>query len=744
MFEFILKNNKKILIFLLVVFAIIFTGISNFKLDASSDSLVLENDKDLLYYQNLRKNYASDDGLIISYQVANDLLGLQNLNNLNNFINDLKTIPAVKNITSILTVPLFSSPPLGITDLAGDGVSIEKGNADLELARIEFKNSPLYSNNLVSPDNQTTAILVDINTKNNTKDSAKTIIEIRKIIAKYQQNATIFLGGLPMITNDIIEYISSDLMIFSLIVIAVMAIVLLILFKNLRFMVLPLGVAILSATVMTGLLGIFGWKITVISSNFFSLLLVMTLSIMIHLVVRYRELAGDFSNNQELIKNTIKQMFKPCLYTTLTTLIAFISLLISGIRPVIDFGFMMGIGVILAFVLSFIIFLIVMSLLKKPIIKNVKTQTSATKIFANLVDKFPNLITIFASFLLLFSIYGITQITVENRFIDYFKSDTEIHLGLKHIDENLGGTIPVEIIFKEIGEDYFYDEGIRDDIAEVHKYLDSRVEIGKVLSIDTLMELLAGANGGERIGGFFLNIVKSQIPDTAKKYVWTPYINEDSGEIRIVARIKESANGLNRNDLLKSLQKDIEKLGFKKEDFQINGLMVLYNNMLQSLFDSQIKTISLVFAMIWLMFLVLFKSIKIATIAIIPNILPALLILGIMGAFGIPLDLMTITIAAIAIGIGVDNAIHYISRFKIEFSKSNDYKLAMFNAHNSIGLAMFYTSITVALGFLVLSFSNFVPSIYFGIFTSLAMFVAMLLNLTLLPMLLVWLKPKIQ
>jgi hypothetical protein len=161
------------------------------------------------------------------------------------------------------------------------------------------------------------------------------------------------------------------------------------------------------------------------------------------------------------------------------------------------------------------------------------------------------------------------------------------------------------------------------------------------------------------------------------------------------------------------------------------------------LFDSQIKTIATVFVIIFAMFLLIFRSMSLALLAVIPNTIPSLLILGTMGLTNIPLDLMTITIAAIAIGIGIDNAIHYINRFQVEFTKDSDYLATMYRTHSSIGLAIFYTAITVSIGFLVLALSNFIPSIYFGVFMAIAMLSAVLVNLTLLPKLLITFKPKI-
>jgi predicted RND superfamily exporter protein len=343
-----------------------------------------------------------------------------------------------------------------------------------------------------------------------------------------------------------------------------------------------------------------------------------------------------------------------------------------------------------------------------------------------------------------FSVSGINKLTVENRFIDYFKESTEINQGLTLIDKELGGTIPLEIIFEDLAEDYWFDTDIQDEIHKLHLHLESLPETGKVLSIDTLMQLLTEINDGDKLSGFFLNIVRAQIPEDAKSQILDPYISEEDNQLRVVVRILETNKDLQRNKLIAEISDFIEKdLGYKPGSFNVTGMFVLYNNMLQSLFDSQIKTILAVFFMILIMFMIIFRSLHLSILALLPNILPSLFILGIMGSLGIPLDLMTITISAIAIGIGVDNAIHYIHRFKSEFAKDSDYLATMHRSHNSIGLAMFYTSITVTLGFLILALSNFIPSIYFGVFTAIAMISAVLANLTLLPHLILLTKPSI-
>jgi predicted RND superfamily exporter protein len=259
------------------------------------------------------------------------------------------------------------------------------------------------------------------------------------------------------------------------------------------------------------------------------------------------------------------------------------------------------------------------------------------------------------------------------------------------------------------------------------------------------MQVLKESNEGKAPNGFLLILGKNNMPDFAKSQVLRPHISDETDQIRMVARVKETTADLERNQLIMDIQKTlVEDFNFDDDDFYFTGTFSLYNNLLQSLFSSQIKTIFTVFTIIFILFLIVFRSISIAVIAVIPNILPSLVILGLMGWAGIPLDIMTITIAAIAIGIGIDNAIHYISRFKSELLLDGDYVSSMHRAHNSIGVSMFYTAATVAIGFLVLILSNFIPSIYFGIFMAIAMLSAVIVNLTLLPKLLIIFKPRMN
>ena len=751
--NFIIKKPVCSLIAFLIIVCTSVLQIQNFSLDASSESLSLDGDNNLELYFATQETFGSDESLVISYSVKDGtILSEGQLISLRSLRDDLLELEGVDSVISILDVSLFQSPPLSLVELASDVYTIDNGKADQSLIAEEFKSSPLYANNLVSADLKTTALLIPLATNDPRiiidDELLKILIEnIRLTMDAYRDQATLFLGGVPMIRNDVIDFIKSDLIVFSLAVILTMSIMLSILFRKIRWVLIPISISIIGALFMTGLISAIGWKVTVISANFFSLLLVMTLSVIIHLVVRYREISNQHleQNNSDTVRQTLNQMIRPCLYTVITTIAAFASLTASHVQPVIDFGLMMSIGVTVAFVLSFIGFAMVMMLLKKPKPSKESQKNFILQELALFADKKGKSIILGFIVIALISIVGMSKLSVENSFINYFKKNTEIYQGLNFIDKELGGTIPLEIVFNDLASAYWADASLREEFHEVHNYLDKIPSIGKVLSIDTFMQVLKESNDGKTPNGFLLILGKNNMPDFAKSQVLKPHISDETDQIRIVARVKETTAELERNQLIVDIKKSlVENFYFDEDDFYFTGTFSLYNNLLQSLFSSQIQTIFTVFTIIFVLFLIVFRSISIALIAVIPNILPSLLILGLMGLVGIPLDIMTITIAAIAIGIGIDNAIHYISRFKTELLLDGDFVLSMYRAHNSIGVSMFYTAATVAIGFLVLILSNFIPSIYFGIFMAIAMLSAVIVNLTLLPKLLILFKPRMN
>ena len=794
--RYILQQPLITLIVIVAITTFFLVNIHQFELDASADSLVLENDASLKYYRSVREQYGSDDFLIVTYSPDDGLFGNETLADIAGLRDELRALDSVDSVISMLDVPLVDSPPMSLGEIARQVRTLESDDVDIVLAEKELTTSPLYQNLLVSSQGDTTAMQVNlvpnkvltdlINNRDKLYDKratipdadarlaeltgqikienlaqknrlAQTIVDVREIMDGYRDRATLFLGGVPMIASDSIDFIRSDLRVFGIGVVAFIVVILAVSFANLRWVVLPLAVCTLSAATMAGYLGWADWPVTVVSSNFVSLLLIITLSLIIHLVVRYRELASiDPSANQAaLVRMTVMSKFTPSFYTAITTMVAFGSLLVSGIRPVIDFGWMMVIGITVSFILAFTLFPAALALLPRldsPARKDLTGRLTAA--IANFIHRRTRATLLIFGALILVALTGIPRLSVENRFIDYFKDETEIFQGMTLIDEKLGGTTPMDVIIDapedEIYEDdeyqdedditsssyWFNSDGLR-EAARIHEYLESLPETGKVLSIHTAMRVLESLNDGKPYSDFKLAVVYKRIPDEVKQALIAPYLSPDGNQLRFSIRLYESDKNLRRQELLDRIYFDLTgDLGLAPEQVTISGMAVLYNNMLQSLFRSQILTLGAVFAAIMLMFMLLFGSVRISLAAIIPNIISAGLILGLMGWIGIPLDIMTITIAAISIGIGVDDSIHYIHRFREEFPRDQDHWAAIHRCHDSIARAMYYTSITVVLGFSILTLSNFIPTIYFGLLSGLAMIAALIANLMLLPILL--------
>jgi predicted RND superfamily exporter protein len=806
-------------------------GLPNFKLDASADSLTLEYDDDLNFFREVSQRYGSDNFLIVTFTpLAGDLFDDHNLEVLTSLSNKLGQISGVEDSLSMLDAPLLYSPKVSVGDLNRPLNTLLSDGVDKQLAKQEFLTSPIYKDMLLSADGHTTGIVaklsldqqyldlvterdnlrllrdtvglnkqqlqqlelisqefLDYRTAKASRDHNR-VAEVRALIDQYRDQATIYLGGPDMITADMIDFIKSDLAVFGAGILLFMIATLTLIFRAVRWVLLPILTCTLCLTIVLGFLSWIDWRLTVISSNFISLLLIITLALTIHLIVRYRELQADNPDTKqlELVAETVSSMSKPCIYTVMTTIVAFSSLVVSNIRPVIDFGWMMTIGIIVALIVSFILIPAGMMILGKDnrVAKNDNSAAITAK-FAYFTEHRGTLVLILASALTLISAYGVSRLEVENRFIDYFKSSTEIYRGMEVIDTALGGTTPLDIILQaptfepsiaivenqviESEDEYGFDEDDYGDfdefeefenetsteplkesywfsstglaeLSELTDFLDEQPEIGKVSSL-VQVNRVASDLLGHSLNDFEIAFMRQSLSDDIYNQLVAPYLIEDIDEARIQLRAMETA-GLKRAELLAKIEKfAVEEVGVAKENIRFTGLLVLYNNMLQSLFKSQIMTMGAVFIGIMLMFLVLFRSFKLSFIAILPNILAASIVLGGMGIFAIPLDMMTITIAAITVGIGVDHSIHYITRFKREFAVDRNYMAAMHRAHNSIGQALFYTAITIIVGFSILTLSNFIPSIYFGLLTSLAMTAALLGSMTLLPKLILLVKP---
>ena len=798
---------------LLISFVLLFSFYhsKNFNLDASSDALLLEGDEDLKYLREINDRYGSKDFLVLTYSPVSSFTEKETILNLQLLKSKIEKLTWVDSVITIIDVPLLKSTDEGLMDRLKNYKTLAYPEIDRERGFEEILNSPIYKDYVISKDGKTSGIVVYLkkdqrlaeyikvkdkfynqlisqgltkDEKSNYKNFLKeyedyknlynlrnhqNIAEIRDVIKKYGESAKIHLGGIPMIADDMMSFIKSDIIVFGIGVFVFIVLTLWLIFRNIKWVLMPLLGCSTSVIIMIGLLGLIGWKVTVISSNFIALMLILNMAMNIHVTVRFLQLKKEFPqlSKENAVLEASKKMMLPILYTVLTTICAFLSLIFSDIKPIIDFGWMMTLGLTVSLIVTFILLPTLLNIFAaENEIKIKSTEKSfVTSILASIAKNNTKLILTITIFIILASIIGISKLQVENSFINYFDKKTEIYKGMKKIDEQLGGTTPLNIIlkfptkskkienddeFSEWDEDienneekskYWFTRDKMDKILKVHDYLDSLPEVGKVLSFGSILRVAEDLNNKE-LQSLEIAVLYSKIPEEIKKEIVSPYISVEKDEARISVRIKDSLKNLRRNDLINKINKDLSsKLGFEKDEYKLAGVLILFNNLLQSLFKSQILTLGIVMLGIFAMFFILFRNITLSLIGIVPNFIAAFFILGIIGLMGIPLDMMTITIAAITIGIAVDNSIHYIYRFREEYDKIKDYNKTLDRCHNTVGIAILNTSITIVFGFSILILSNFIPTIYFGVFTGIAMLLAMISVLTLLPKLLLIYKP---
>jgi len=817
MFAYIYKKiiidfSKITLLFLslLVIFSLYQS--KNFNLDASSDALLLEGDPDLKYLREVNQIYGSKDFLVLTYTPVSSFVEKETILNLQLLKSKIEKLTWVDSVITVIDVPLLKSSDEGLMERLKNYKTLAYPEIDRKRGFDEIINSPIYKNYVISEDGKTSGIIVylkkdkrlseylnikekyfsqsksvglsnqeKINYKKFLKEyeeyknlyntrNHQNIAEIRDVISKYGENAKIHLGGIPMIADDMMSFIKSDIIVFGIGVFIFIILTLWFIFRNVKWVMMPLLGCLTSVIIMIGLLGLIGWKVTVISSNFIALMLILNMAMNIHVTVRFLQLRKELPQikKDEAIFQSSKKMMLPILYTVLTTICAFLSLVFSGIKPIIDFGLMMTLGLLVSLLITFLLLpslINLLSLENEIDIKDTEKSyiTSSLGSFAK-----NNQFIIFGTttIIIILSIIGILKLEVENSFINYFDKETEIYKGMKKIDDDLGGTTPLNIIVKfpklsqkkteqddefeeweeenESDDDkskYWFTRDKMDKIIKVHDYLDSLPEVGKVLSFASILRVAEDLNNKE-LQSLEIAVLYSKIPEAIKSEIISPYISVDNNEARITLRIKDSLENLKRNDLINKINNELNtKLGLEKDEYKLAGVLILFNNLLQSLFKSQILTLGIVILGIFFMFLILFRNVMLSLIGVVPNFIAALFILGIIGLMGIPLDMMTITIAAITIGIAVDNSIHYIYRFREEFKKINDYNKTLDRCHSTVGIAILNTSITIVFGFSILVLSNFIPTIYFGIFTGIAMLLAMISVLTLLPKLILHFKP---
>lgn len=770
--------------------------LKDFQMDASTDSIVLEQDRDLRYYNRSRQLFGTDDYVvvIVSADAAEKIVADECLGLLKDLCAGIETIKNVESHMSILDVPLFHSPNVPLMQATKNYKTLLT-DADRGLALTELRESPLYSDYIISKDGKTTAIQVNfdpdqefvklsgkrqelLNKKLNGEISRderrelkrlttdydnrhaelsearrQDIARLREIIAeceaKYPAFGKIHIAGVPMMIADMINYIEHDLWLFGISALLFMMITLTFIYRKPVWVGLPIAACLITTLIMIGLMSMQHWRTTVVTANFGSLLLILTLATAVHIVSHFRELLAEGSGKtaRELTAVTVDHIFRPCFYMILTTMAGFASLMLSGIRPVMDFGQLMAAGLGLSYCVCFMFIPPALVLLHRGAEgqeKRTEPQADSNMLkLAVFTKNHPTWVAVLTLGFGVFFLVGISKISIEARFIDYFRSSTPIHESISLLDSRMGGAMPLEVVLEGEGKDYWLEPENLDTLAKVHDFIDSLPETAKVISAETMRRILVKVNNGRPVNKAVISMAVTSLPRKYYRYIAEPYVTPEFDQARLVIRVLDSKRDLYRSNVRERIETFLNDeikypVGTKSH---VTGYFILYNNMLQSLYLSQIKTIGSVFLIVGLMFAFLFRSIRLAAIGLVPNMMAVALILGTMGWLGIHLDMMTVMIAAITFGMADDNTIHYLHRFGEEFAVDRNYTEAMYRVHNSIGRPLSYTMLTTVVGFLILGFSNFIPTVYFGLFVGLAMFAALIAVHTILPMLILIIKP---
>nr|WP_314891388.1 MMPL family transporter [uncultured Campylobacter sp.] len=877
------------------------------EIDASSQTLLLDNDEDLQIWREVSKRYETPNFLVVAYTPAGDLLAPETVRKIAQMDAAFSKLDFVASVTDITNVPLLLNKGGGMSELLKHIPTLTDADVNLTAARREFATSPFYASNLVSADLRTTAILINLRPQTRyeellrVRDGAKSALEqaeheanhsgaqisqlkdalkvaeqnfksyrdelrekdhrdimaLRALIAGFEKEFTgdrLFLGGLNMIADDMVGYVRSDLATYGLGALVLLLACFWLFFRQAKFILLPLIICAYSVVLAAGLFGFLSFEVTVISSNFIALQLIITVSVCIHLIVAYREFSARFHafSQRQLVYAVLRERAMPCFFAIFTTVIGFMSLIFCDIKPVISLGIMMSVGISISLVTAFGVFGAVMSLLPRTHNnRSFEQHFKFTLWCAETALRSRGAVYGVCAAAVIFGLYGISQLRVENSFIGYFKKSTDIRAGMEVIDTNLGGTIPLDIVVKfksasgvdsasgsensasgsanskngensnpagqnsiahnsatqnstataqnsiagnsipqssvaaaqNLNDQNFSEQGsaaatqpsdaanleqnstASDDfgdfeaeyaanenkpqywftsekmriISKIDDFLkDKNVTghefIGNVSSLASLLKLGKQINQGRNLDDLSLALIYSEMPANYREMVLSPFVNIKANEAHFSVRTIDSDPRLRRAKFLKDLQSGLNSLlAGEQASAQISGIMVLYNNMLQSLMSSQIDTLGITVLVLFVLFVIIFRSFSYALIAIVVNLIPLCACFGIMGVAGIPLDIMSITIAAISIGIGVDDVIHYIYRYKREFARSGDEATAIRASHASIGYAMYYTSFAIILGFSVMMMSNFWPTIYFGMLICLVMSLLLLGALIILP-----------
>lgn len=756
-----------VVVVLLAAGALAVSQFGKLGIEFQTTTLLDQKDPELKIYEELHETRTwSQNEFAVVCASGVDWTSEEGATLLRALVTDLEAGPEVGGTMSLLNIPLLRQNPdqkPNVLALAGAGMKYIGGRSPInhESARTELLDHELATGSLISKDGRSTNVLVYLRVPEpgapgtaTTQARWQQLVDgLRTVRTQWEGRLPerLRLAGVPLVYTYIMERVAHDLQVFGIAAAVLFSLGLLVIYRKIRYVILPLVTSLLPVVAILGYMAIAGVPFTVITSNLPLLLFVIALPYTIYLIERYleRRHLHPQEDGGEAIVRAAQSIWLPCVFSTLTTMAGFAAFTTSGIVPVKMFGILMTAGSLLSLLL---VFLFLPSALQpwRPVPPPSPSSSAATGTggfgrlsagFARLALTRPRTIIALSTLVLAVSIAGTFRLTAENKFTSYFWPSSDVYQGLEFIDQNLGGTSTLEIYLRSGKVGHFKSaEGIA-SVAAVEQYFHAVPEVGSLRSLPALIREARKTFRPEWFpamqDGALVSLVQGMAPE-----LFQDIMSPDGRTASLQVRFKETAPTLNRRQIIEGLEAHLASLkdsSLQGLEIETTGIFVLYANMLNSLIDSQRDTLGFVVGSIYLMLLLLFRKFRLALVVLVPQALPAVTMLGVMGWGGIPLDLVTVMIAAIALGVGVDSAIQYTMRYREEIALDGDPRAALSRTHATVGRAIWVATSIIVLGFAVLVTSDFFPSVWFGLLTGLAMLMSQFSALLTLPSLFLWL-----
>ena len=743
-------DHPKITLSLLTVVTIMFGSyLPNVKMDFSIEQLFSQDDPVIDRFLEFREEFDGVDNIVYLLYESDDPFSYENLIKNRQMVDAFEKINGVSSVSSLTNIDLFTDG--GEYLLSPVYENIPKSPDSLKSAKTQIMNSKLLNNYLISDDGALAAILIEIDVAFNEHNSRETIL---KEIDRLQESVDWewHQTGLPIIRTRYVQYMIADNIRFLGPVVLMLFIFLSLLFRSWAGLVLPLLVVVLTIIWTLGFMVFSGITINIISYIIPTLLMVVGVSDSVHLLVKYYSTLNELNDKKQAMVDTLQKIGMAIFFTSITTAIGFGALSMVKIQIVKEFGIFTALGVFFAFIITVFLIPSLLMLFEKTPQSTLDRYSTGFRVkiikkFIKLVRVYPRLIVACGFVISFFGLFGALQINPHSKLLDDLRPGNPLLEDMQLAEEKMGSVLPVEIVI-EVNEDGQFEDiqdvSVMSFLNDLAQYVSTIPEVGKVISVsDYLKEINQAMNDG--------NSDYYQIPQSREiisQYMllyeseFESFINIDYTKLRIAAQINDIDSRRSaeiENDINKYITSQIpDGLGAEVTGTAFLALRTnnyLVNNLLASFF---IALLIITFLMIFL-----FRSIKIALISILPNIIPMMIMAAVLGFFQIPLRPATAMTFAVAFGIAIDDTLHYLIRYRMELShqhyrKANDATLL------GTGIAMMSTTAILSAGFLVLTLSEFKPTIEFGMLSVITIIAALISDITFLPALLSQIKPKLE